>query len=173
MNAGSFFLAEISRITSSFSPGGTVSDSISVMKPWRYSPRTSFSTFWGSVATWIPLLCIAALQAGERYPHFHGWHYRRRRARKLGQGHGFQGIANGETDALPVVAHAAHRLDAATVMAQTALGNGHRSLDGVNDLHGGNQFRRAVLRGWRLRGRWRFARRWGSGPSGPAPPCRN
>ena len=34
MNAGSRFLAEITRMTSSLSPAGTLSDSMSVMKPY-------------------------------------------------------------------------------------------------------------------------------------------
>ena len=43
MNCGSPFLREMSRITSSSRPGGTVSDSMSVTKPWRYFWATSAS----------------------------------------------------------------------------------------------------------------------------------
>ena len=37
MNSGSFFLAEITRTTSSFSPGGSASASMSLTKPHLYS----------------------------------------------------------------------------------------------------------------------------------------
>src|SRR5262245_27408710 len=37
MNSGSFFLAAIARTTSSLSPGGSVSDSMSVTNPASYS----------------------------------------------------------------------------------------------------------------------------------------
>src|SRR3954447_18874098 len=42
--AGSPFLAEISRMMSSFRPRGATSDSISVTKPYLYSLLTSVST---------------------------------------------------------------------------------------------------------------------------------
>src|SRR5690606_33467779 len=38
MNSGSFFLAEIKRITASFRPGSSISVSISVTKPCVYAP---------------------------------------------------------------------------------------------------------------------------------------
>src|SRR3982750_3962131 len=43
MNSGSFFFAEIVRITSSLSPAGTVSVSTSVTNPYAYSRLTSAS----------------------------------------------------------------------------------------------------------------------------------
>src|SRR2546425_2424192 len=49
IHAGSPFLAEISRITSSFKPGGTISDSMSVTKPYLYG-------CW----TWASILVIRA-----------------------------------------------------------------------------------------------------------------
>src|SRR5688572_11458098 len=44
MNSGSFFFAEITRTISSFKPGGTVSDSMSVMNPYLYSRPASSSS---------------------------------------------------------------------------------------------------------------------------------
>src|SRR3970282_279788 len=44
MNSGSCFFAEIRRITSSFKPGGTVSASMSVTKPYLYSLWVRSST---------------------------------------------------------------------------------------------------------------------------------
>src|SRR5688500_5878004 len=44
MKAGSFFLDEIRRITSSSRPGGTVSLAMSVTKPWRYLRATRDSS---------------------------------------------------------------------------------------------------------------------------------
>src|SRR5512140_137107 len=41
MNSGSFFLAEMSRTISSFSPGGADSASTSVTKPYLYSVLTN------------------------------------------------------------------------------------------------------------------------------------
>src|SRR2546430_11461388 len=43
IHAGSPFLAEISRITSSFKPAGTTSDSMSVTKPYLYGCWTCAS----------------------------------------------------------------------------------------------------------------------------------
>jgi hypothetical protein len=43
MKAGSFFRAEIARTTSSFNPGGNVSDSMSVTNPASYSRLISDS----------------------------------------------------------------------------------------------------------------------------------
>ncbi len=43
MKAGSFFRAEIARTTSSFKPGGNVSDSMSVTNPASYSRLISDS----------------------------------------------------------------------------------------------------------------------------------
>src|SRR5437868_8788433 len=43
MNSGSFFFAEMVRIMSSLSPGGTVSVSTSVTNPYAYSRLTSAS----------------------------------------------------------------------------------------------------------------------------------
>src|SRR5207302_8933697 len=44
IHSGSRFLAEISRITSSFRPAGTISDSMSVTKPYLYGCWT-----WASI----------------------------------------------------------------------------------------------------------------------------
>ena len=41
MNSGSFFLLEMRRMTSSFSPGGMVSVSMSEVKPYLYSVLTN------------------------------------------------------------------------------------------------------------------------------------
>src|SRR5438046_7784251 len=49
MNSGSSFFFEISRITSSFKPAGTTSDSMSVTKPYLYG-------CW----TWASILVIVA-----------------------------------------------------------------------------------------------------------------
>src|SRR5215469_7511276 len=111
MNAGSCFLAEMRRMTSSLSPGATVSDSMSVTKPWRYSPRNSVSTSLFSVDMFSSLLVRrrAAVQ------HRTEVQARRQRhgPRQLRQGHGAERIADGQADALPVVAYAADRFDPA------------------------------------------------------------
>src|ERR1043165_6101963 len=54
MNSGSFFFAEISRITSSFNPAGIVSASISVTKPYLYSrwARSSAVSTLFIIAPW-------------------------------------------------------------------------------------------------------------------------
>ena len=49
MNCGSFFFAEIRRMTSSLRPGGTESDSMSVTKPHLYSRLASSSTVRSSL----------------------------------------------------------------------------------------------------------------------------
>src|SRR3989442_2315994 len=64
IHAGSPFFSEMSRMTSSLKPGGTVSDSISVTKPYLYGWRT-----WDS----IPLLIrapevLCASQVAEMGP---------------------------------------------------------------------------------------------------------
>ena len=54
-------------------------------------------------------------------------------------------FADGQADALPVVAHATHRLDAAAVMAQAALRDGYWAFDGINNLHRSDLFRLARM----------------------------
>src|SRR5579884_1752235 len=73
MNAGSFFLAEISRMVSSFSPRGMTSDSMSVTNPYLYSPvvRVSSVVLTGSPRRLafdrarVLLPCIAERQRDE------------------------------------------------------------------------------------------------------------
>src|SRR5512145_604543 len=63
MKSGSFFLAEITRTTSSFRPGGTVSASISLTKPYLYSRLARSSTvFTEAFMAWTP----SAVSNGER-----------------------------------------------------------------------------------------------------------
>src|SRR6185295_20375145 len=51
--AGSSFLVEMRRITSSLRPGATVSDSISVTKPYLYCWLASCSIFWVEVVMFL------------------------------------------------------------------------------------------------------------------------
>src|SRR3954470_14395915 len=56
IHSGSSFLAEMSRITSSFKPGGTTSDSMSVTKPYLYG-------CW----TWASILVMSLLEVINRH----------------------------------------------------------------------------------------------------------
>src|SRR4051795_10987832 len=58
MNGGSFFLAEIRRMVSSFRPRGMTSDSMSVTNPYLYSPVVSVSRV---VLTGSPLVVPRAV----------------------------------------------------------------------------------------------------------------
>src|SRR6202795_3762334 len=52
-NCGSCFFFDMAATTPSSSPGGRLSDSISVMKPWRYFCARRASTSWDLIDTWI------------------------------------------------------------------------------------------------------------------------
>src|SRR3972149_6400177 len=58
MNSGSCFFAEIRRMTSSLKPAGIVSASISVTKPYLYSPRVKSSTLGVAVFIGKKLLVL-------------------------------------------------------------------------------------------------------------------
>src|SRR5512135_50643 len=136
MNWGSPFLREISRITSSSRPGGTVSDSMSVTKPWRYFCATSASRSCCCVD--MPFTSESARAAhghradhrGELWtPDGDGF-----LASQLGERQLVERTAEGGVDALPSRARAAYRLEVAGTVVAAALRDGDRSLDRVDDL---------------------------------------
>src|SRR5687767_13893580 len=112
IQAGSFFLPEISRITSSERPGGTRSSSISVTKPYLYSFSVrSWSicvSVWVSDSGMAVPSCVSAgaglaggdQQALERDEAIHA--QLAGRLAQMGQRHLGQGASEGMVDALDV-----------------------------------------------------------------------
>src|SRR5688500_6535752 len=141
MNAGSFFFAEIRRITSSSRPGATVSLAMSVTKPWRYlrATRVSSSGCFADMAR-----AAARRRAG-----------RDRRARKVRrrenrvaprqrlEAHVGERMADGPADALPAVTDEAGGLDVAVTRAARAFRERDGSFDRVDDVGGADGGRRA------------------------------
>src|SRR5208283_3193681 len=133
-NCGSFFFSDIARTTPSSSPGGKLSDSISVTKPWRYFWPISASTSCDLLDTISSFRCVAPrfdgpsrrrskrgaayVQRQVRYAH-----NRRIESSKLLQRHIFQCLADGGVDALPRAADAAHALDTALARGAAAFGD--------------------------------------------------
>src|SRR6185503_21225594 len=105
-NSGSPFLLEISRMTSSLRPGGTVSCSMSVTNPWRYLRLTRSATWSESVAMFEVLGCCGGLaQIGAQG--------RQRFATSLqvSETHALERPADAVVDSLPGAADAAVRLE--------------------------------------------------------------
>src|SRR6476619_6975243 len=67
-HSGSFFFAEIARTTSSLRPGGSVSDSMSVTKPYLYSRVASCSM----VSVDVDISGLSTWVHGSMGPWVHG-----------------------------------------------------------------------------------------------------
>src|SRR5262245_25303388 len=137
MKSGSFFLREMSRMTSSSSPGGSVSDSMSVTKPCRYFCPTSASRSCG-------LVDIVSLRRkwGRSRASRRAWRpqfrpqVRHRYTSGLEPGElcerdVVQGAPDGPVDALPRVADPADVFDAAVAVLAAALGDRDRPFQGI------------------------------------------
>src|SRR5262245_13873711 len=136
MNSGSPLRREIARITSSSMPGGSVSDSMSVTKPWRYFCPTSASRSCGLLDMSGSMGCppaAGAAQLTRKVGHAHGATFE---TRKLCQGDVAQGAPDRGIHTLPGAPHAAEMLDATLTGAAAALGYGDRTLERVQDRRG-------------------------------------
>src|SRR5574340_1351966 len=121
MNAGSFFFAEMRRITSSESPGATLSVSTSVTKPCVYSRLISSSM-------WAVLGSMASAAEADRDAHGRG-----EGAHHLVERDLFERGADDPVDPLPVGAHLAGWLLLAKAGVRAAVGHAKRPLHGVED----------------------------------------
>src|SRR5688572_967445 len=141
MKAGSFFFAEIRRITSSSSPGATVSLAMSVTKPWRYlrATRVSSSGCLADMVRSAPRRRAGREREARKV---------RRRERRVApqqrlEAHVRERAPYGVADALPAVADEAGGLDAAMPRAARAFGERDRAFDRVDDVGGADRGRRA------------------------------
>src|SRR5882724_11307953 len=153
-NCGSCFFLDMAATTSSSSPGGKLSDSMSVMKPCRYFCARRASTSWDLLDTKISSCRYASVVTKwGRFPGIHpGIHANFRRQVGDAQGRGvqtgqlaqrdlFQCPADGRVHPLPCCADSALALDAAMARRAAAFGDRDRSLEYVENLRGGNLFR--------------------------------
>src|SRR6185437_629863 len=121
MNGGSFFFAEIRRITSSERPGGTLSASMSVTKPCAYS-RLINSSMW--------VVSVSMDSAGHADQRARD---RRDRAKHLVEGHLFQRPAKDLVDRLLVGAYPAGGVLLGCTRERAALGHAERHVLLVGD----------------------------------------
>src|ERR1700690_376030 len=143
-NAGSFFLSDIARTTPSSSPGGKLSDSMSVTKPWRYFWPMSASTSCDLLDT-IEFQFSLRARSRRVAPNFESQvgdaHRGRIEAGQLTQRHILQSAANRGIDPLPRAADPTLPLDAALARGAAAFGDGDRALEHVENLSRGDLFR--------------------------------
>src|SRR6202140_1619989 len=143
-NCGSCFFLDMAATTPSSSPGGRLSDSISVMKPCRYFCARRALTSWGLLDTRISRCRYASVvDKWGRFPGIHkrlDAYFRRQvgdaqgscvQTRQLAQRDLFQGAADGGVHALPCAADTALAFDAALARRAAAFGDRDRSLEHV------------------------------------------
>src|ERR1022692_4027958 len=136
-NAGSFFLSDIARTTSSSSPGGKLSDSISVTKPCRYFWLMSASTSCDLLDT-IEFRFRFRARSRRVASNFPGQSRDAHRGRiepgQLAQRHILQSAANRSIDPLPRAADSTLALDAALARGAAAFGNGDGAFERIENL---------------------------------------
>src|SRR5215510_2035703 len=132
MNSGSSFLAEIRRITSSFSPLGILSSSTVVTKP-HYIPD-----WLGPVWSWCCSLCSPGIQGDGYHAPLTMGVAQMQRPDQIGQPNVLQCAAQCVADNLGVAAHRAGRFQLATSRRGIAFGEANRAFERVNNVRHGN-----------------------------------
>src|SRR5690348_6259888 len=147
MNGGSFFFAEIIRMTSSERPRGNASASTSLTKPWRYSRLIRSSSLvtgeliglpfalraagliraWDGPARSCVLRPCHAADGGER-------NRLRQRLRHLLERDPRKRLEHEMVDRQPVGAHAAGRFLRTETVRGAAFGHAYRTIHRVDDL---------------------------------------